>query len=286
MTRVAVLIVALFFYSTVFGQGERFKPSFNSPFSIPKEFLRTQWFLGFKFGGNLSPVSSKTSFNGFSPINYDAEELEKDYSAEWGGHAGIDITFYGKGFSVSVQPNFRRQAYSYKTSFIWGDPTTQSFNSNQTVEQRMDLLDFPFLVKYDVTRSLLRPFITAGIYYSVLTAAEKNVKITSTDSRVDPPVRLSSQSLSIGNKGAFQDNTTGYILGGGFSWDPGNVRVVLDFLYRDSFSSITTDDSRFSENQLAGIGDIDDEISLRNLNISFSFLFPLRFISQDFTSTY
>lgn len=282
-------LITIFFLVAIvqssFGQGERFKPSFNSPFSLPKEFLKTQWFLGFKFGTNLSPVTAKTRIYGFSPINYEVEELDKDYSSEWGGHAGIDITFYSRGFSVGIQPNFRRQSYSYTTTYVWGtDPDI--YTSEQQAEQRLDLLDFPVFMRYDVTQTAMRPFVLAGLYYSVLTAAEKAIQITSTDARTDPPTDLGTELISLSNKTTFNKNSSGYILGGGISYDPGNIRVVLDLQYRDSFGSITDKDAGFDENQLASIGDVDDEVSLRNLNLSISFLFPLRFISDDFTSNF
>ena len=285
MRRLIFCVLALACIEPVFGQGERFKPSFNEPFNLPREFLRTQWFLGFKFGGNLSPASSKTSVTGFSPINYDAEELEKDFSPEWGGHAGIDVTFYTKGFSFSVQPNYRRQAYSYQTSFEWqGDANT--YSSDQNIEQRLDYVDLPLLIKYDLFGRSIRPFVGAGLYYSILTTAEKRVKIRSSDTSNDVPVDLGTQSFTLGNKASFKDNVTGWQVGAGFSWDPGNVRLILDVVYRDSFGGVSDDNAQFAENQLAGIGDVDDEISLRNVNVSLSFLFPLRFISDDFTSNF
>ena len=123
-----------------------------------------------------------------------------------------------------------------------------------------------------------------GVYYSILTAADKSLTISTTDTRSDPPVLPPSQNLSVVNKSGFNINTSGYILGIGASWDPWLIRVVLEVTYRDTFGSITREKSRFSENQLAGIGDIDDEISLQNISTSISFLFPLRFINEDFSA--
>ncbi len=259
------------------------KPSFNAPYSIPKEFLKTQWWLGFKFGGNLSSANPVERFNGFSPMNYESKELNKSYENEWGGHAGIDITFYFKGFSVGIQPNFRHMSYGYHNGFTWGDDG-QSFDTEHAVIQKLNYLDFPLYAKYDITRSVLRPYVMAGLYYSVLMSAEKSVRISVVDTRTDPPLRPSPEELNAVNKIAMDKTTSGYLVGVGASWDPWNVRIVAEVAYRDTFGSITSSKIRFSENQLASIGNVDDDISLRNISASLSFLFPLRFISKDFSA--
>jgi opacity protein-like surface antigen len=139
------------------------------------------------------------------------------------------------------------------------------------------------MVKYDLIRAVIRPYVTAGINHAFLINAEKEVEIAATDNTLTIPLDLGNESLLLANKNSFENQITGYILGGGVSWDPWNIRIVAECTYRDTFTALTKKNMRFAENQLASLGDTEDELTLRNLNITFAVLFPLRFLGSDYT---
>ena len=45
----------------------------------------------------------------FSPLDYESENLQKTYDVFnlVGGQAGLDLSFYHKGFSIGLQPTFK-----------------------------------------------------------------------------------------------------------------------------------------------------------------------------------
>ncbi|MEL7148438.1 MAG: outer membrane beta-barrel protein, partial [Bacteroidota bacterium] len=138
------------------------------------EFLSTQWWLGFRIGTNITQVNPIDRFSGISPVNYDASTLNKtydDYNLA-GIAAGLDITFYHKGWSIAFQPNFRRSRFSYQNSLFWeGVTDLERFETDFYQEQKVDFFDLPLQLKYDLLKKEVRPFISIGAYYSFITNA-------------------------------------------------------------------------------------------------------------------
>ena len=61
---------------------------------------------------------------------------------------------------------------------------------------------------------------------------------------------------------------------------------MLDINYRYGLNNITDRANRFSDNRLAGAGDALDDLSIDNLSMNLGVLFPLRFISKNFSSDF
>ncbi len=252
-----------------------------------KEYLNTQWFLGVKFGSNLQRISVTDRYTGLSAINYDESALEKTYDEFTlpGVQAGIDVTFYHKGFSIGIQPNFRQIRYSYSNTLMWtGEGVNERFEATYDQEQKIDFIDLPIIVKYDLTKTAVRPYVMGGAYYSFLTNAEKKVSITETDYASGTPQTIDVGSTTLGVKKRFNSNDFGIQGGIGAVSDVGNIRVVLEAAYRMSFPNISNEDNRYSDLQLAGIGDVNDDMKLSSLNFNLAFIFPLRYISSEFNS--
>ncbi len=66
--------------------------------------------------------------------------------------------------------------------------------------------------------------------------------------------------------------------------DYGNVRTIVELSYLYALSPVTDTSNRFQENELASLGEINDEINLNNINLAISFVFPLRYIDKTFQS--
>ncbi|TRX47315.1 PorT family protein [Fulvivirga sp. M361] len=253
----------------------------------PKDdpFSKSQWWLGFRAGANLTEATPDERFSAFSPINYQEEENEKKYGSfeKLGGHAGIEITYFHQRFSFSFQPNYRRQRFIYSNEFLWEDPNDANNRVELKYEQdhQLDYIEFPLFIKYDLTQTRLRPFLQLGGYYAILTSANKSVEVSGADFASGGNGPFENEKLIIGAEDLFLKSSLGVSGGLGFTYDVYNSRIVFDITYRYGLNNITNAENRFSENQLSGIGDALDDIKLQNVAASLGILFPLRYITKN-----
>lgn len=272
----------LFIFSYSFGQRKRPKEQFES-------FMKQQWLIGVNFGMNYSQAVPDQRFSGFSgPLESEEPELyEKKYNdfSLPGVHAGINLIYYFSGFSIGIQPNVRRMRFSYENSYQWSSSPIETVENELLIEQRLDYFELPFFVKYDILKKKLKPFISAGIYQTFVMGASKKVTLTQTDFASDVPTETDGGTVFIGVNDSFENSVTGFMGGIGVGYDTdNNVRMVLEFTYRQTFGNIINPNERYTENQLTSVGDIYDDMFLRNVSASIQFLFPLKYISPQFKS--
>lgn len=270
------IVAVLLFAQTSDAQRRRKRGPLN-------EFMQTQWWLGFKGGVNLTQVQPETRYSSFSAINNsDPNFYDKEYDdfSQLGANAGLEITFFHKGLSISFQPNYRRQNFLYSNNYLWVDAdnpiNTLELNYQQT--HQLDYLEFPLLFKYDFTRSNFRPFVSIGAYYATLINANKSVEISGVDQASGAANPFSSEPIIVGASDLFLNSSLGLIGGVGCNWDLGNVRLSLDVNYRYGLHNISSAGNRYEDNRLAGAGDALDDLTMNNISISLACLFPLRFI--------
>lgn len=248
-----------------------------------ESFLDTQFWLGLRMGVNYSQAFPEVRNSGISPINYPSDDTKKSYQkfSLPGAQMGLEMNFYYRGFSASFQPTFKRSRYAYSSEFEWvGTLPNDRFETMYEVEQRLDLLEFPLVLKGDIIRKgKIRPFLMAGGYYTVIASAQKEVDVSQTDFTSGTARRSSQGRVSIGVKDAFK-NYYGIIGGAGVNLDYGNIRTVVEVAYQYSLSAATK--SNVLQNELASIGEINDEVEMRDISISVSFIFPFRFIDHQF----
>ena len=147
------------------------KAQYNGRKKLDK-FLDTQFWLGLKLGTNFTQAFPENRNTGFSPIDYSADSLRKHYNdfSLPGAHMGLEMNFYHRGFSISFQPAYKRSRYQYSSQLAWeGETSGTRFETKYEVEQRMDLIELPFMIKYDVVRKgKVRPFVMIGGFSFVL----------------------------------------------------------------------------------------------------------------------
>ena len=69
--------------------------------------------------------------------------------------------------------------------------------------------------------------------------------------------------------------------GGGIGYTIGNARFSLEINYRLGMNNITKEKTRYSNYSLVtGAYDVLDNMRLRNLELSLSFVMPLKFITS------
>jgi hypothetical protein len=256
------------------------KPKPNKP---KYGFLDTQFWLGVKFGSNLVNPAGQSQLSGFSPIDYQSDKLAKSYDSYVlpGGQAGLEMTFYHRGFSLGLHPMYQRSRYRYTNSLEWtGEQESERFATTYESEQRIDVINLPLFLKYDVIKDgKLRPFVLGGGFYSFIAGAERQIKITQTDYSFGAPQTIDAGTLKLGTKDAFQ-NFYGWVAAGGASFDYWNIRTVIEITYNQSLNSVTREGT--SQNELSSLGDQNDDVRLSHIVGCVSFVFPLRFIDKQF----
>lgn len=284
-----IIVILCLFVPVIFLQAQSKKRmgGFNAKLNKEGQFLDKQWWLGFKAGINLSDPSPIKRYTVMTPTNYAQALTDKSYNSfnKAGSQATLEATFYFKGFSFSVQPTYRHSRFTYSNQFQWDNP--ENINEKLILyydqEQKIDYADFPLIAKYDILKGNLRPYIQAGVYYSLLINATKSVQISGTDYASGGTNQFSSDPVIVGVKDLF-DNYWGLMAGMGLNYHLGNIRLVLDASYWKGMSNITAVNNRYGNDILAGIGDASDDLDLNNIIISAGVLFPMRFLSNNFNT--
>jgi len=285
MEKFLLILLLTTIASSTFSQGKR--KSLKPSGSQKNSFLEKQFWLGFKGGINLSQADPIKRYSVMSATNYLSSNLNKTYNnfQDVGSQATVEITFQFRNLSISTQPTYSHNVISYYNQFEWintEDPS-QSLTQKYSQSQGLDYVTIPLIAKYDLVGNTLKGYVHAGIYYSFLTNALKTVSVSGVDLASGSTNTLSSQPLIVGTKDLFT-NYWGLMGGIGGSYQMGNVKLVLETTYMHGMSNITNVKNRFSNDQLAGIGDAQDDIKLNNIMISAGVLFPMRFLSSNFKS--
>ena len=274
-----LVVTGILFLCTIYANAQ-----YNGKKSIDG-FLDTQFWLGLKMGTNFTQAFPETRNAGFSPIDYSSDSLRKSYAdfSLPGAHMGLQMNFYHKGVSISFQPVYKRSRYKYSSELEWrSDETSNRFMTRYEVEQKLDVIELPLLVKYEIIQSgNVRPFVMVGGFHSLIASAQKEVDITQTDFSSGTPLTSDGGSAIIGVKDAFEA-FSGVSGGIGVNLDYWNIRTVVEVNYKRSLTSATR--PNIQENEFASLGETNDEIFLRDINVSLGFVFPFRFIDKQFAA--
>jgi hypothetical protein len=283
------IYLALLLVSIAIGvqaQGKKRTASFNAnkQKANANQFIEQQWWLGFKAGINVAQADPLKRYTILTPTNYSSSLVEKKYDAfrEIGIQTTVEISYYYKGFYFSTQPSYISSTFSYSNQLQWVNAANSNEQLTQTYKQtqKVEYADLPFIIKYDITGSKLRPFVQVGIFYSLLLNAVKTVEVSSVDQATGGTNTLTDIR---GVKDMFS-NYWGLMGGVGASYQLGNVRLVLDASYRQSMSNMVNPENRFSANGFSSIGVVEDDLNLKNITISAGVLFPMRYLSSSFKS--
>jgi hypothetical protein len=251
-------------------------------------FLSQQWYLGLILGVNVSGPVPETRFSTFSPIDKDTETLHKEYESynKPGIQAGLDFTYNYRMLSVTLQPNYRRQSFSYSNQYEWIDDNNpeNTLELNYKQEHHLDYIEIPLIIKVSFLQGNIKPYIGIGGYYGWLVNANKSIIVDGVDKASGSSYPFNKESLSVGATDLFVNYNAGILGSLGVSYDPGNIRLTLDIQYRYGLTNITNTSNRFTDNRLSGMGDALDDLTLNNIAVNIGILFPLRFLSNEFSS--
>lgn len=258
----------------------------KNPYSDP--FLKTQWYLGFFAGGNLSKATPTNSYYGYEPLNYDVAVIEKTYTGlkKPGVQAGLVFMFYTSGFTIALKPGIHTYEIEHTTTTNWDDRTNPNNTLNISYQHNTNFnyLEFPLTVQYDLMTGQIRPYIGFGGYYGLLLNANRTVERSGTDTASGSIGSFTNQAKTIGVSELFIKSSLGLNAFVGVSYDPGNIRITMDIGYKFGMNNITSTENRYLNNELSAIGEATDDLTIQNLYLNFGFVFPLKFISKNFNA--
>lgn len=284
-------LLALFIlcYGIAYSQARKpAKRNSNGIVSAPKpggDFLNKQFWLGFKGGANLTKASVQEAYSVIVPPPgaIVSGKKYKNFNLV-GSQASLEVTFYTKGFSISLQPTYMHTRFEYSNDYEWIDSNNPDnrllLQYNQ--EQQMDRAEIPLIVKYDMAGRTLRPFVQGGVFYSRLLNANKSVQVKGTDYASGGTNEFTGEPVLVGAEDLFAKNYWGLLAGAGVNYNLGNVRLTVDATYRIGMSLANSTENRYKNDRLAGVGDAMDDIKLNNLIFSFGCLFPMRYLASSF----
>jgi hypothetical protein len=251
-------------------------------------FLDKQWWLGFRGGVNLTSAVSQKSYAVLSPANYPQSNTRKQYDnmSTVGSQAVVEFTFAYKSFSFSLQPTYRKSGFRYSTQAVWYANAQPMLELAYQQEQKLDFVELPLLIKYEVLDAKVRPYVQAGAYYCWLVNANKSLVVSGVDYASGGVNQFSDPPILVGATDLFARRQWGLMGGVGVNYNLGNVRLTLDVTYRHGMSLANSTENRYSDNRLTGAGDIMDDIKLNTTTISLGCLFPMRYLASGFKSTY
>jgi hypothetical protein len=283
--RKAVLLLLLAGFVSAHAQNNKKPQAFGNIIGRQQsKFLDKQVWLGLKAGINLTQANVEKQYIILTPTNYNASLTKKNYDSfnKLGSQATLEVTFNYKQFGFSFQPTYRQSRFTYNNRFEWinTELPTERLVLQYNQEQRLDL---PFIVKYEFGLDKFKPYAQVGVFYSILINATKTVEVTGTDYASGGTNQFQNEPVIVGAKDLF-DNNWGLIGGAGVNYNVGNVRFLFDVSYRLGMSNLANTQNRFGNDRLSGIGDVQDDIRLRNLVFSVGCLFPMRFLSSSFKS--
>ncbi|NBP70808.1 MAG: PorT family protein [Cytophagia bacterium] len=248
-------------------------------------FLQKQFWLGFKAGTNLTQAKVQETYTVIvPPPNAIVDDKAYEKFNLMGSQVALEVTFYTRGFSISVQPTYFHSRFEYANRYEWldGENPTNRLTLNYQQEQQADYAEIPLLVKYDIAGSVLRPYVQAGVYYAMLVNANKSVTVNGVDYASGGLNEFENDPILVGAKDLFAKNYWGVTAGAGVNYNLGNVRLTLEGNYRIGMSLANSTENRYKNDRLAGVGDALDDIKLNNIVISFGCLFPMRYLASGF----
>jgi hypothetical protein len=289
MKTVPLFLICLLLTLPVCGQRNARKVgSFNQANRVANAFLQKQWWLGFKAGPNLSKVVVEKTYHVITPTNYDVTEISKRYKnfRSLGSQVAFEVTFTYRRVSVSFQPTYRTNSFTYSNEYKWTDPETPDNHLELNFEQQQKIayLDWPLIGKYEFQAGKIRPYAQFGIYSSLRVDATKSVAVTGIDYASGGLNHFENEPIIIGASDLFARYHWGLLAGAGIDYPIGNVRINVDIAGRIGMSNIASTQNRYGSDRLSGVGDNLDDMRLQNIALSVGCLFPLRFLGSGFKS--
>lgn len=249
-----------------------------------------QWWVGVRGGTNLSTAIPESSYSVFSYIQpaTSGDDSKKYSSFNLPGlQFGFSVSWeFIKGLSVNLLPSYTSYRFEYGNAFHWYDTenAAKQVRTSYNIETRLQYVELPLTIKYELMHGPFKPYIHAGGYYGMLTDAIKSINTTNIDEASGSDTEIVVTELSVGIEDRTKKTNYGIIGGMGFTQNLGNARVGLEINYQYGLQNLDNGGMKFTDSQLVtGAYDVSDDYSMNNLAVSIQIIIPLKFItSKDY----
>lgn len=256
-------------------------------------FKSTQGFVGLFGGTSFSkPTMSQmhSDFNLIDPHNNDIISDAKEYGLRVeniSSHFGISGSFsFGRNISVAISPAYKGLTFIYQSDFEWqsDEVETNSLSIEYTHLQRLHYISIPLMLRFSPIGRKLKPYFQLGVHYDRLINAQKLVSSSGIDQASGGQVSFSTDEQSNDISDLFIKSHLGLLGGLGITYNLGTILIFAESQYRYGMHNITDTKNRFSASRnLPGFGNVLDDISIQNLELSLGIYFPLKFLTKDFS---
>lgn len=246
----------------------------------------TQFYIGIRGGGALTGVKVYDRFSSLISIDSIPENYDKKYVnyKRLTAFSGFEIAFtYKSQFTISLQPSYRRQSFGYSYSNGWYDTSGTYLKLKNTVNIKSDYISLPLILRYDFTKTALRPFIMAGIFYDIRSQSYKTLTIHAEDTEAGGNSSYQKEQLASTANAIFIRSAIGWLAGAGCSYRLGNIRVIADLSYRSGMHNIVNQKNRY-DNIFSPTGDVMDNLKLNQFQFSIGCLFPIKYLTNSYES--
>ncbi|MGF1638846.1 MAG: outer membrane beta-barrel protein [Cyclobacteriaceae bacterium] len=249
----------------------------------------TQWWIAVRGGVNLTSAEVSNQYFVFSNTQAGVEPHNKQYGSfnRVGTHFGFQAGFeFLPHLSVHLLPSYSTYLFDYESAFNWAssDNPLQRIQIEDLHTQKLHYIELPLIIRYELLSGKFKPFIQAGGYVGRLLNAVKDVESRNTDFASGAESRIEVNTYSTGIEPYLINTNLGIMGGVGMTYNVGNARIGLEVNYKMGMNNINKPANRFMESpQVSGMYDVTDDFSIRHLELAFSCLIPLKFItSKDY----
>jgi opacity protein-like surface antigen len=278
--KIRYLILLLFFTTFHFGSLAQ-RRSYKAP---KKDYLGSfddsQWWIGLHGGVNLSKALPLKSYSLIEPIT-GGFLANKDYEGfrRLGVQAGARLDFnFHSIFSASFQPTYTNMNCGYSVQYRWQGQDNNFLDLKYNHRLQLNYLEMPLILRFDFMRQQFKPYAQIGIGYGLLLKADKYIEIESFDRASGASNPIQNDSPIIGAENLFIKSQFMWYLGGGVSYDAGNVRLGVELNYKQGLNNITNKQNRYADQRMIGMLDALDDMTLQNISIEFYCVFPMKFL--------
>jgi len=281
MRYIAIFLMAL---QNIFFSAYGSVPVERNSYAAGSSFLNDLTFLvGFKGGINFSAVTPTQRFSVLQPINgVGAADVEKDY-APFYRNPGYQYGFIGmlrisRAMSLSIEPTFSSYSYKYSNSSTWYDASDPSDRIEIATDfkNKLKYFEIPLVLRYEIGKGQIRPYLAAGFSYGMLTGASANIK-SNTVQYVDDTAIAREDEESAGDvSGNYINLRFATFPGVGLFIDLSFMTLFAEAEYYISLHNVVDESARYSNQQsVGGAYNVPDNLKFDNMVINVGVLFNI-----------
>jgi hypothetical protein len=242
-------------------------------------YVAPRFLVGVNLGTNFTFVRPGQRYMVLEPASETGREAyQKKYAFSFSHsramQAGLIIEYaLDKNISIAIQPSISTQKFQYKNTFIRTDETgaTDPATLDYTHNHTLGYLEIPLLLKYRLIKPKFKPYIQAGVYYSMLRSAIKSLHAESRDKEYKEDAIVDIKQL-------LNRTNLGIWVGAGIESNIGGFRLQIETNYKFGFKNIVDTANRFTNQQLMyAFYDVFDDMKLRNWELTLKVLLPISF---------